>query len=165
MDTMNDMAAMYRLGISTTEQGEKLAAAIRNALRPGMLVAVGAGKVSRDDMEDVLQNTLLKVFQRLQGWNCQRGGVLTWAEGIMRNEIANYQRARLGEMSIAQQLAGVGIDLAAVVACQAIQSHPDALYEWEEQVGRWMCDAVVVDAAMLAKLRTGIMKKYRLKNE
>ena len=159
----DSLARLAKYGMAGGEELNELAGLVYEMVRPSAMRAVGDGRLRFADVDDVCQNVAIKFFQRIQTWDKARGCVSTFVGVIFRSCCADMQRGYLEETIMQQRLGGSYVDLERVVACAAIASDPDALYEWDEQIGRWMCDNVQVDAGDLAKLRNHLLKKYELK--
>ena len=157
------LARLAQYGMAGGDELNELARLVYEMVRPSAMKAVGDGRLRFADVDDVCQNVAIKFFRRIQTWDAQKGSVSTFVGVIFRSCCADVQRCYLEETIMQQRLGGNYVDLERVVACAAIASNPDALYEWDEQIGRWMCDNVQVDAGDLARLRNHLLKKYELK--
>ncbi len=131
----------------------------RIAVRATVLSAVDRGLVFYDDGDDVMQDAMLGILQH--------GGTVRkceeWAAKVAWHKIHDRRRQYAREASLKAELMEKPIDPYTIVACAAIRACPDALYEWDEQIGRWMTDNVPIWPAMLARLRNHLIKHYQLK--
>lgn len=131
----------------------------RIAVRTAVLSAIGKGLVFYDDGDDVIQDAMLGIIKR--------GGTVRkceeWAAKVAWHKIQDRRRQYAREAALKAELMEKPIDPYTIVACAAIRECPDALYEWDEQIGRWMTDNVPIWPAMLARLRNHLIKHYQLK--
>ena len=142
----------------TDDELERCRLSVKNAVT----AMIRDGRVPYDDGDDIIQDAMLSILRRGDG--VKVNNLDKWAVGVAMNKIKDYQRRRAQEVAIKEELMGQPVDPYTIRPCQAIRGCPDALYEWEEQIGRWMVDNVPIWPAMLAKLRNHLLKHYGLKN-
>ena len=131
-------------------------------VREVVKTAISRGSVAYFDGDDLMQDAMLRIC-RYSTWNASEGSLKVWVGRIVWNCVAQYRKERGEEIEMKAELMGQPIDPNKIYPCAAIRDCPDALYEWEEQIGRWMVDDVPIWPAMLAKLRNHLLKHYNLK--
>lgn len=164
-DGLNRLAALVQCGLASQEQRNELASATIALVRPKVFIRMASGGLPAEEARDIIMAAAERAMDRISQWDAGKGGWGTWVAAIASSCFADAQRRSMREKVMREQLAGESIDLRQVVPCQAIQLHPDAAYEWDEQIGRWMCDNVAVDSGMLARLRNHLLKHYGLKRD
>ena len=132
-------------------------------VRAAVMTAVKQRAVPMQDADDVIQSAMERIV-RYHSWSMSKGALSTWAARVAWGCVAEYRRRRGMDADMKAELAGKPIDPMTIRPCAAIRDCPDALYEWEEQIGRWMVDNVPIWPAMLAKLRNHLVKHYELKS-
>lgn len=132
----------------------------RIAVRTAVLSAVSKGLVFYDDGDDVIQDAMLGIIKR--GGTAVRN-VEGWAMRVAWHKVHDRRRQYAEEAEMKRELKGEPIDPDTIIPCAAIRECPDALYEWDEQIGRWMTDNIPIWPAMLARLRNHLIKHYQLK--
>ncbi|MDD2447165.1 MAG: sigma-70 family RNA polymerase sigma factor [Tissierellia bacterium] len=55
------------------------------------------GKVSNDDVEDLLSSVFLKVYQNLDRFDSSKASLSTWIYTITHNEVCNYYRGKTNQ--------------------------------------------------------------------
>lgn len=132
----------------------------RIAVKTAVLSAVEKGLVFFDDGDDVMQDAMLGIIRR---GNVTVRNIEGWAAKVAWHKVEDRRRQYAKEAEMKRELQGKSIDPDTIRPCAAIAACPDALYEWDEQIGRWMTDNVPIWPAMLAKLRNHLIKHYNLK--
>ena len=164
-DCLNRLAALVQCGVASQDQRNALAAETIGLIRPKVLMRMGSSGLPSEEAMDIIMTATERAMDRISQWDAGKGGWGTWVAAIASSCFADAQRKSIREKSMRERLSGESIDLRQVVPCQAIQLHPDAAYEWDEQIGRWMCDGIAVDSGMLARLRNHLLKYYGLKKD
>lgn len=55
-----------------------------------------------------------------------------------------------------------GLDYSLLVPPLKISRNPDAMYDWDEQLGKWQCDGIVPSYSDLQALKKRIQQEYNL---
>lgn len=90
--SVNELATLYMLGLATSDQENQLASKTMSVCLTVAGLAVGAGKIQRDDVYDVAANAAVRALARIQKWDPARAGWKTYVSYIARSEVGNQQR-------------------------------------------------------------------------
>ena len=135
-------------------------AAAYGAMRKYVWWAVSAGQIARDDAEDVVQTAMLRAWRGAPTWEPGKASIGTWGVAIARRVASDFRADNARREALKRELAGSRVDLLSVRPCGRIAADRDAMYAWDEQVGRWMADNTPVFQADLDRLERHIMKNY-----
>ena len=86
------LARLAAAGLATDAEANELMTAAMDQARAFVAIAVRDGKVRRMDAEDVVQETLLKVWTRIRTYAHRRGAFGGMVAVVAASCIADYQR-------------------------------------------------------------------------
>lgn len=141
MRTVETLADLCAAGMLSRDQREDLGAMLLQMAFRAVWAAVYAHHAHFSDADDLIGDTVLTAWRRLGTYDSSRGSLATWVGAVARSRIAELYRRRGRDRIIADQLAGRLVRIATLEPPPDIAAEPDALHEWDEQLGRWMSDA------------------------
>ncbi len=160
MGRLDDIAVMFQAGLASRSQEDELWIHARNICLSLAAEYAKSGQIRWPDREDVVQETLAKTSAEIGRWDPSIGRFTTYLRKIMLTSVRKQQaQYRADTKSV---VAAVELAWEKIQASPEIASNPDAMAEWDEQVGRWMADGIMPDSAALAKLRHDLVTAYRL---
>jgi DNA-directed RNA polymerase specialized sigma24 family protein len=86
------LARLAAAGMATDAEANELMTAAMDQARAFVAIAVRDGKVRRMDMDDVVQETLLKLWSRIRTYAHRRGAFGGMVAVVAASCIADYQR-------------------------------------------------------------------------
>lgn len=105
----NNLATLYRLGLTTTEQAEALAAETTRIAQISCRVACRHHRLLQADLDDVVQVVTIKAMALAGRWDLRRSSWQTYVSVIARSAIGDqgrrYQRETKLYQAMAEQLA------------------------------------------------------------
>ena len=160
MATLEDMAALLQAGLGSKIQEDDFWNHARSVCLSLAAEYAKDGRIRWPDKDDLVQQTLVSASDTLMEWDPAKGKFTTFLRKLMLTETRKIQSGYRRETK--SMVAAVERAWDRIQASPEIASNPDALAEWDEQIGRWMCDGIMPDRAALAKLRHDLITSYRL---
>ena len=103
-DRIERLARLASKGMATAAEADELMRAAMEQAEAFVSIAVRDGKVRRMDAEDVVQETLLKIWLRIRTYDGRRGRFGGLVAVVAGSCIADYQRWALAK-SVTRQVA------------------------------------------------------------
>jgi RNA polymerase sigma factor (sigma-70 family) len=134
------LASLHAIGMLSPMQREELGKVLLAMSYKAVWAAVYSHHASFCDADDLVGDTVMAAWRGLPRYDCNRGTLATWVGRVAKSRIADYYRRRARERIVIEQLSGKLVDLTTLEPPPDIAACADALYEWDEQLGRWMHD-------------------------
>jgi len=99
-DSLQHLATLVHLGIASASQTNELA---ERSIRI-CIICVGrackCGKIRKSDIDDVVQDAIIRAFKYIERWNAARSKWITYLSIITASSIGEQQRKYLQEKNI-----------------------------------------------------------------
>lgn len=172
-DEATRLATLAHLGIISPADFERLGDITLRHCRIEAAKQVKRGVTPIYDLELLATESAAKCFAAgLAKFDASKAQWGTYCQRITAHCAVDEARLRsrqqvlkirlLNEEAIQAAAEGGNIDLRSLAPSRQIRQNPEALYDWNQQIGKWQGDGLVPSYAELQALKKRILREYNL---
>lgn len=164
------LATLARAGLLSRADYDRLGEMTLRHCRMESAKQVRAGVIPVYDYELCSVEAAGKCFAAISAYDPGKAQWGTYCQRICAHYAADLARDRTRQALLKIRILNEeadrdnpgGVEYSMLVPSMKVRRNPDAMYDWNQQIGKWEADGVIPTYADLKELKKRIMQEYKL---